>query len=103
MWEEGHEWGAGGGSSVTPLESAPRRWRIDLTNESRRTRGAFVGWKVLVFAEKGKLPGLKRLLEAGGATVMGNHTPSGRRGTSHAFITSAYVPKDVSIIHTLCC
>ena len=98
VWEEEHEWGKD--STVTPLEGAPRRWRLDLASEMPcRAKGAFVGWKVLVFADKGKLSGLKRLLEAGGAIVMGSHKASGRRGTTHAFITVNCIPKDVSRVN----
>ena len=94
VWEEEHEWGAKGEGSA--LEVAPRRWRLDLANkkDGRRGGGAFIGWKVLVFAEKMKLPGLKRLLEAGGATVINNHTPSGIKGATHAFITLSHFPRD---------
>ena len=94
VWEEGHEWGERG--EGTPLEVAPRRWRLELAKakeERSRRNGAFMGWKVLVFAEKGKLPGLKRLLESGGATVVGSHTPSALKGVTHAFITMNHFPK----------
>lgn len=88
VWEEDHEWGSGSGT-VMSLETAPRRWRHELnTEKSRRVRGAFAGWKVMVFADKGKLPGLKRLLEAGGASIVSSHIPAGDRGCTHAFITS---------------
>ncbi len=95
VWEEGHEWGEQG-EGGNPLESAPRRWRLQLSKRGGRRgdEGAFAGWKVLVFAEKGKLPGLKRLLEAGGATVVGNHTPSALKDVTHAFITISQFPKD---------
>ncbi len=99
MLEEGHEWGGRGEGG--PLEVAPRIWRLELEKqkkEERATRkrvGAFVGWRVLVFAEKVKLPGLKRLLEAGGATVVGNHTHSGIKGVTHAFITLSHFPKEL--------
>ncbi len=80
------------------LETAPRHWRLELNSEkTRKSRGAFAGWKVMVFADKGKLPGLKRLLEAGGASIVSSHTPSGRRGCTHAFIAMAHFPNDVSV------
>ena len=97
MWEEDHEWGSGS-TTVVPLETAPRRWRLELNSEkSHRVRGAFAGWKVMVFADKGKLPGLKRLLEAGGASIVSSLTPSGRRSCTHAFITVSQFPNDVSL------
>ena len=44
--EHRHEWGerVGGGGEVSPLEAAPRRWRLDLANKNT---GAFQGWKVI--------------------------------------------------------
>lgn len=57
--------------------------------------GAFVGWKVLVLAEKSKLPGLKRLLEAGGATVVGKPSIATIKGVTHAFITISHFPQDL--------
>lgn len=100
VWEEDHEWGSGS-SAVISLDTAPRRWRLELTCEkTRRPRGAFAGWKVMVFADKGKLPGLKRLLEAGGASIVSSYTPSGRRGCTHAFITMTHFPSDVSVNST---
>ena len=97
--EEGHEWGEN--EVGNPLVAAPRRWRLELAKRreelGRRggaSVGAFVGWKVVVFAEKNKLPGLRRLLEAGGATVVTSHTPSALRGVTHAFITMSHFPKD---------
>lgn len=99
MLEEGHEWGEKGEGNA--LEAAPRRWRLELTKRreefGRRGGapvGAFVGWKVVVFAEKSKLPGLKRLLEAGGASVVSSHAPSVMKGVTHAFITISHFPKD---------
>ena len=99
VWEEGHEWGEKG--EGTALEAAPRRWRMDLARrrESGRGRredvgGAFVGWKVLVFAEKSKLPGLKRLLEAGGAIVVCKPSQATMKGVTHAFITITHFPQD---------
>ena len=43
--EQRHEWGerVGGGGEVSPLEAAPRRWRLALANKNM---GAFEGWKV---------------------------------------------------------
>lgn len=106
VWEEGHEWGEKG--EGTALEAAPWRWRTDLAKrrESGRGRredvgGAFVGWKVLVFAEKSKLPGLKRLLEAGGATVVSKPSQATIRGVTHAFITITHFPQDLVSYHTL--
>ena len=43
--EHHHEWGerVSGGGEVSPLEAAPRRWRLALANKNT---GAFEGWKV---------------------------------------------------------
>ena len=107
VWEEGHEWGEK--EEGTPLELAPRKWRLELTKKKEETssrrnvlHGAFVGWKVVIFAEKAKLPGLKRLLEAGGATVVANHTPSGMKGVTHAFITISQFPREMVNITEIC-
>jgi hypothetical protein len=45
--EHRHEWGERiqGGGEVSPLEAAPRRWRLALANKNT---GAFQGWKVLI-------------------------------------------------------
>ena len=96
VWEESHEWASG-----NALEAAPHRWRLELAKKREEAGrrggvsvGAFAGWRVMVFAEKAKLPGLKRLLEAGGATVVSSHTQSALRGVTHAFITMSHFPKD---------
>ncbi len=58
-------------------------------------------YQVLLFAERNKVPGMKRLLEAGGAQVL---TPSSHKAATHAFISISYFPKDsVSIVHCMPC
>ncbi|XP_064393637.1 DNA topoisomerase 2-binding protein 1-A-like isoform X3 [Halichondria panicea] len=95
--EESHEWGvAKAGGTIQPLEAAPKTWRLALAEKQRQNpgqsvSGAFDGWKVLLFAERNKVPGMKRLLEAGGAQVL---TPSSHKAATHAFISISYFPKD---------
>ncbi len=56
-------------------------------------------YQVLLFAERNKVPGMKRLLEAGGAQVL---TPSSHKSATHAFISISYFPKDsVSIVYCI--
>ena len=50
--------------------------------------------QVLLFAERNKLPGLKRLLEAGGAHVLNKITIPGLKDVTHAFINISYFPKE---------
>ena len=51
----------------------------------------------MLFVERNKLPGLKRLLEAGGATVVTRITMAVLREVTHAFITMSQFPKEVSV------
>ena len=51
--------------------------------------------QVLLFVERNKLPGLKRLLEAGGATVVTRITTTILKEVTHAFIAMAQFPKEV--------
>ena len=51
--------------------------------------------QVLLFVERNKLPGLKRLLEAGGATVVTRITTTVLKEVTHAFIAMAQFPKEV--------
>lgn len=51
--------------------------------------------QVMLFVERNKLPGLKRLLEAGGATVVTRITTTVLKEVTHAFIVMAQFPKEV--------
>ena len=51
---------------------------------------------MILFVERNKLPGLKRLLEAGGATVVTRITTAVLKEVTHAFITMSQFPKEVS-------
>ena len=50
---------------------------------------------MLLFVERNKLPGLKRLLEAGGATVVTRITTAVLKEITHAFIAISHFPKEV--------
>ncbi|KAJ3187995.1 DNA topoisomerase 2-binding protein 1 [Gaertneriomyces sp. JEL0708] len=78
--EEAYEWIAG---SETPAHDrdfydAPRRWRKRLTEETGNRKGSFDGWHVLLIVEDTRREGFRRMLEAGGATVVA-HVKSSRK------------------------
>ena len=51
----------------------------------------------MLFVEHSKLPGLKRLLEAGGAQVITRITAAVLREVTHAFIVMSHFPKEVGV------
>ena len=51
----------------------------------------------MLFVERNKLPGLKRLLEAGGAQVVTRITSADPKEVSHAFIAMSHFPKEVCV------
>ena len=54
--------------------------------------------QVMLFVERNKLPGLKRLLEAGGASVVTRITTAVLKEVTHAFIAMSHFPKEVKRI-----
>ena len=56
--------------------------------------------QVILFVEKNKLPGLRRLLEAGGAQVVTRITAAVLKEVTHAFITMSHFPKEVRVQET---
>ncbi|CAI8009256.1 DNA topoisomerase 2-binding protein 1-A [Geodia barretti] len=100
--EEGYEWGVNTKESgLQPLDSAPRRWRVAL--DSAENGSSFTHHSsVLLYCERSKTAGLRRLLEAGGATVFTNTAKLSEgelRQVSHAFVSNAFIgnshwPKD---------
>jgi topoisomerase (DNA) II binding protein 1 len=96
--EEPHEWGTMvSGKQPTALEEAARKWRLALT-EKRKTlgpkAGAFNGWKILLAVDGNRLSGMKRLLEAGSAEVLGVRTPFPQYSeATHAFVDLSKLSK----------
>ncbi|OWF40591.1 DNA topoisomerase 2-binding protein 1-like [Mizuhopecten yessoensis] len=93
-----YEWGGEGTSSlassknqvVVKLAAAAHSWRVSVDEERQRSGscfGAFSGWKVLLCADPNKESSFRRLLAAGGATVLTNKPPFSRSlSATHAFI-----------------
>ncbi|KAK3750779.1 hypothetical protein QZH41_015324 [Actinostola sp. cb2023] len=90
--EESHEWGTDvPGEQPNKLAIAARRWRLKLKEQRKNSGndliGAFSGWRVLLCVDKLRQSGFKRLLEAGGAQVVGSRPPFNNiENVSHAFI-----------------
>jgi hypothetical protein len=62
-------------------------YRVLIQNSNDQSIGAFSGWRVLLCVDKLRQPGFKRLLEAGGAQVVGSRPPFNNiDNVSHAFI-----------------
>lgn len=57
-----------GTAALERLARAPRHWR---ERRARTGMGAFAGWSVLLLADQRRLPSLRAILKAGGATVYG--------------------------------
>lgn len=90
--EEDHEWGVEiPGVPLSNLACAARKWRMELRKKSQRHNaqvGAFQNWKILLCVEEGKASSFARLLEAGGAKVVGTKPPfHDITGVTHAFIS----------------
>lgn len=93
-----YEWGGEGTSSlassknqaVVKLAAAAHSWRVSVEEERKRSGsclGAFSGWKVLLCADPNKESSFRRLLAAGGATVLTNKPPFPKTlSATHAFI-----------------
>ncbi|XP_033732968.1 LOW QUALITY PROTEIN: DNA topoisomerase 2-binding protein 1-like [Pecten maximus] len=93
-----YEWGGEGTSrlassknqAVVKLAAAAHSWRVSVEEERKRSGscfGAFSGWKVLLCADPNKESSFRRLLAAGGATVLTNKPPFTKTlSATHAFI-----------------
>ncbi|XP_060078060.1 DNA topoisomerase 2-binding protein 1-like isoform X2 [Ylistrum balloti] len=96
-----YEWGGEGTSRlassknqvVVKLAAAAHSWRVSVEEERKRSntcQGAFSGWKVLLCSDPNKEASFRRLLAAGGATVLNNKPPFSRTvAATHAFIELA--------------
>ncbi|KAJ8307553.1 hypothetical protein KUTeg_015637 [Tegillarca granosa] len=84
--EDFYEWGGQGtmsllsnqNPSVAKLAAAAHRWRLHIQEETLSQgscSGAFNSWKVLLCAGENKEANFRRLLEAGGATVLNIKPP----------------------------
>lgn len=101
--ENEYEWGVQTSGKATPLDDAPKKWRVKIERKKRgrpdqdiSNIGAFEGWKVMLCVEQAKQNGLRRLLEAGGATVV----PSTQLVSAitsnyltHAFLNPSCIPR----------
>ncbi|XP_063404919.1 DNA topoisomerase 2-binding protein 1-like [Mytilus trossulus] len=108
--EDFYEWGGDGTQSLlnqqtAKLAAAAYRWRIKVQNTLQSTNqciGAFDGWTVLLNCDKVKDDNFKRLLEAGGATVLQNKPPYEENiSASHAFLDLSKKPLQPSDIQVL--
>ncbi|NWV42956.1 SLF1 protein, partial [Grantiella picta] len=73
------------------MQSAPKRWREELTNSS--APGAFHRWKVVLLVKGGdkRMACIKRVLEAGKATICSSE--NAERNVSHVFISGKISPR----------
>ncbi|XP_053372869.1 DNA topoisomerase 2-binding protein 1-A-like [Mercenaria mercenaria] len=102
--EDFYEWGSEGTlslvknmeSNVRLLAAAARDWRMKIQEEklkSPTSYGAFCSWRVLLNCDKSRESNYRRLLVAGGATVMNMKPPySGRIDATHALLELHKVP-----------
>ncbi|KAK3106422.1 hypothetical protein FSP39_019639 [Pinctada imbricata] len=95
--EEFYEWGGEGTKGLVDrmttskkLALAAHNWRVKIQQDSQSSpmsRGAFSGWTVLICTDAKKEENFRRLLQAGGATVLSIKPPfSGSISASHAFV-----------------
>lgn len=89
--EEEHEWGrvVSGKEKPSDLAKAAKRWRVklDALRHDDPQVGAFSGWQVLLAVDNARKAGFRRLLEAGGATVVAHSPPfNSIQSSTHAFI-----------------
>ena len=106
--EEPHEWALNvdilsQDPSKKPLIEATRRWRIHV---SANSSGAFHDWKVVLFVSK--VEGFKRLLEAGGATVIKDPSTNEAEVATHCFVDKMLIEQhrealaQLDLTDTLC-
>ncbi|CAH1774144.1 unnamed protein product [Owenia fusiformis] len=93
--EAEHEWGSDNtlallannpkGEQAKKLARAAKRWRNRLQDENQK--GAFSGWRSIVYTDTTKASGFSRLLQAGGAEVTATRPPFTQlNNVSHAFM-----------------
>ncbi|NXU76148.1 SLF1 protein, partial [Oreotrochilus melanogaster] len=72
------------------MQSAPKRWRRELTQTS--APGAFRGWKVVLLVNEGdkQMASIRRILQAGKATICSSLDPED--GITHIFVNSNIFP-----------
>ncbi|XP_071585953.1 SMC5-SMC6 complex localization factor protein 1 isoform X1 [Heliangelus exortis] len=72
------------------MQSAPKRWRRELTQSS--APGAFHGWKVVLLVNEGdkQMASIRRILQAGKATICSSVDPED--GITHIFVNSNIFP-----------
>ncbi|KFV40345.1 Ankyrin repeat domain-containing protein 32, partial [Gavia stellata] len=72
------------------MQSAPKRWREELTRSS--APGAFHRWKVVLPVKEGdkRMASIRRVLQAGKATICSSQ--NAERNITHVFIINKIVP-----------
>ncbi|XP_062568872.1 DNA topoisomerase 2-binding protein 1-A-like [Saccostrea cucullata] len=108
--EDFYEWGGDGTASLlskmTPavrkLCEAAHHWRLTINSPSQSCVGAFSDWKVVLCTDRKKEDNFRRLLEAGGATVLNLKPPFNKPvSASHAFLELNKVEMSEDDIATL--
>ncbi|XP_061181170.1 DNA topoisomerase 2-binding protein 1-like [Saccostrea echinata] len=108
--EDFYEWGGDGTASllgkmnpaVRKLCEAAHRWRLMINSPSQSCIGAFSDWKVVLCTDRKKEDNFRRLLEAGGATVLTIKPPFHKPvSASHAFLELNKVEMSEDDISTL--
>lgn len=108
--EDFYEWGGEGTVSlldkmnpaIKKLCEAAHRWRIQINSSSQSCVGAFSEWKVILCTDRKKEDNFRRLLEAGGATVLNLKPPFNKSvSASHAFVELNKVEMSESDLVTL--
>ncbi|NXC62601.1 SLF1 protein, partial [Aleadryas rufinucha] len=72
------------------MQSAPKRWREELTNSG--APGAFHRWKVVLLVKRGdkRMPCIRRVLKAGKAAICSSE--NAERSITHVFISGKISP-----------
>ncbi|NXC34006.1 SLF1 protein, partial [Campylorhamphus procurvoides] len=72
------------------MQSAPKRWREELTRSS--APGAFHRWKVVLLVKEGdkRIASIRRVLQAGKATICSSHNTE--HNITHIFISNKVCP-----------
>ncbi|XP_078332044.1 DNA topoisomerase 2-binding protein 1-like isoform X2 [Crassostrea virginica] len=93
--EDFYEWGGEGTASllekmnpaIRKLCEAAHRWRLKISSASQSCVGAFSEWRVALCTDRKKEDNFRRLLEAGGATVLNLKPPFSKSiSATHAFV-----------------
>lgn len=107
--EEDYEWGSssildvltGINEQQRKLALAAMRWRkkLEHNQESGVVEGAFSGWKVILYVDKNREAGFKRLLQSGGAKVLPGHSVPLYKEATHFFSDCSKMKVDDLGVH----